>query len=108
MRQGFLRGSRYSPGNMDRGSREALFVGRHEVMDDVLSRITTSIRSSEKHFVLLVGPRGSGKTHFLALAYHRLLDRLDAASARDHRRGRPAQRGRVGRSHRTSTSWSES
>ena len=84
MRQGFLRGSRYSPGNMDRESLEALFVGRHEVMDDVLSRITTSIRSPEKHFVLLVGPRGSGKTHFLALAYHRLLDRLDAASAREH------------------------
>ena len=83
MRQGFLRGSRYSPGNMDRESLEALFVGRHEVMDDVLSRITTSIRSPEKHFVLLVGPRGSGKTHFLALAYHRLLDRFDAAGARD-------------------------
>ena len=83
MRQGFLRGSRYSPGNMDRESLEALFVGRHEVMDDVLSRIVTSIRSPEKHFVLLVGPRGSGKTHFLALAYHRLLDRLDVASARD-------------------------
>ena len=83
MRQGFLRGSRYSPGNMDRESLEALFVGRHEVMDDVLSRITTSIRTPEKHFVLLVGPRGSGKTHFLALAYHRLLDRLDATNVRD-------------------------
>ena len=84
MRQGFLRGSRYSPGNMDRESLEALFVGRHEVMDDVLSRITASIRSPEKHFVLLVGPRGSGKTHFLTLAYHRLLDRLDADNVRDH------------------------
>ena len=78
MRPGFLRGSRYSPGNMDRESLEALFVGRHEVMDDVLSRITTSVRSPEKHFILLVGPRGSGKTHFLALAYHRILDQLDS------------------------------
>ena len=83
MRQGFLRGSRYSPGNMDRESLEALFVGRREVMDDVLSRVTTSVRSPEKHFVLLVGPRGSGKTHFLALAYHRLLDRLDTDDARN-------------------------
>ena len=68
---------------MDRKSLEALFVGRHDVMEDVLSRITTSIRSPAKHCVLLVGPRGSGKTHFLALAYHRLLDRFDRANARD-------------------------
>ena len=83
MRQGFLRSSRYSPGNMDRESLEALFVGRREVMEDVLSRVTTSIRSPEKHYILLVGPRGSGKTHFLALAHHRLMDRVDAAGARD-------------------------
>ena len=84
MRQGFLRGSRYSPGNMDRESLEALFVGRDDVMDDVLSRVTTSMRSPEKHFILLVGPRGSGKTHFLALAHHRLMDRLNEAGARDN------------------------
>ena len=83
MREGFLRSSRYSPGNMDRESLEALFVGRGDDMEDVLSRVTTSIRSPEKHYILLVGPRGSGKTHFLALAYHRLMDRVDAADARD-------------------------
>ena len=83
MRQGFLRSSRYSPGNMDRESLEALFVGRREVMDDVLSRISRSVRSPEKHYVLLVGPRGSGKTHFLALAYHRLMDHFDTANVRD-------------------------
>ena len=82
MREGFLRSSRYSPGNMDRESLEALFVGRDDVMDDVLSRVTTSMRSPEKHYILLVGPRGSGKTHFLALAHHRLMDRVDAAGAR--------------------------
>ena len=83
MRQGFLRSSRYSPGNMDRESLEALFVGRGEVMEDVLTRVTTSIRSSEKHYILLVGPRGSGKTHLLALAYHRLMNRFDATDAQD-------------------------
>ena len=83
MRHGFLRSSRYSPGNMDRESLEALFVGRSDVMDDVLSRVTTSIRSPEKHYILLVGPRGSGKTHFLALAHHRLMDRFAAAGPRD-------------------------
>ena len=83
MRHGFLRSSRYSPGNMTRESLEALFVGRGDIMEDVLSRVDTSIRSPEKHYVLLVGPRGSGKTHFIALACHRLMDRLDTASARD-------------------------
>ncbi len=83
MKQGFLRSSRYSPGNMDRESLEALFVGRDDVMEDVLSRVTTSMRSPEKHYILLVGPRGSGKTHFLALAHHRLMDRVDAVGARD-------------------------
>ena len=84
MRQGFLRGSRYSPGNMDRESLEALFVGRREIMDDILSRVSRSVRNPEKHYVLLVGPRGSGKTHFLALAYHRLMDRFDTSDTRDH------------------------
>ena len=83
MREGFLRGSRYSPGNMDRESLEALFVGRQDVMEDVLSRITRSVQSPEKHYILLVGPRGSGKTHLLALAYHRLMDRLRADHACD-------------------------
>ena len=78
MRQGILRSSRYSPGNMDHESLEAVFVGRDDVMEDVLSRTTTSIRGAQKHYILLVGPRGSGKTHLLALAYHRLMVSFDA------------------------------
>ena len=83
MRQGILRSSRYSPGNMDRESLEAVFVGRDDVMEDVLSRITASIRSPQKQYILLVGPRGSGKTHLLALAYHRLIASFDADDAGD-------------------------
>ena len=83
MRDGFLRGSRYSPGNMDRQSLETLFVGRNDVMEDVLSRVMESIRGTNKHYILLVGPRGSGKTHLLALASHLLMDRIEAAKAED-------------------------
>ncbi len=68
---------------MNRESLEALFVGRDDVMENVLSRVTNATQTQAKHYVLLVGPRGSGKTHFLALAYHRLMDRLRAANARD-------------------------
>ena len=97
MRQGFLRSSRYSPGNLDRESLEALFVGRDDIMEDVLSRLTKSIGGQEKHYILLVGPRGSGKTHFLALARHRLMDRIGRAGASETRKS--------GESHRSST-WS--
>ena len=83
MRQGILHSSRYSPGNMDRESLEAVFVGRDDVMEDVLFRITTSIRDPQKHYLLLVGPRGSGKTHLLALAYHRLKASFDAEGTGD-------------------------
>ena len=83
MREGILRGSRYSPGNMDRESLEALFVGRHDELEDVLSRVMASVRSPEKHYILLVGPRGSGKTHFLALVHHELMDRFDAGNVLD-------------------------
>ena len=81
MRQGILRSSRYSPGNMDRESLEAVFVGRDDVMEDVLFRAATSIRGPQKHYILLVGPRGSGKTHLLALAYHRLMGSFDTDDA---------------------------
>ena len=83
MKQGLLRGSRYSPGNMDRASLEALFVGRSELMGDVLARAMESISSRRKHYLLLVGPRGSGKTHLLALAYHRLVEKLSEVGKRD-------------------------
>ena len=83
MRTGFLSSSRYSPGNMDRESLETLFVGRRDIMDDVLTRATGSIEASQKHYLLIVGPRGSGKTHFLALAHHRLMDHIEAVEATD-------------------------
>ena len=78
MKRGLVRSSRYSPSNMDRESLENLFVGRQKTMQDVIDRVTHSVESPDKHYILLVGPRGSGKTHFVALAYHRILDRLSA------------------------------
>ena len=83
VRKGFLKSSRYSPGNMDRGSLEALFVGRQKVMDDILTRAAASIEGPQKHYLLLVGPRGSGKTHFLTLAHHRLMDHIEQAEMAD-------------------------
>ncbi len=83
MRQGFLEGSRYSPGNMRQEALEALFVGREDHMRDVISRLVSSIQERQKHYLLLVGPRGSGKTHFLTLAYHRLMNQLSENYSRE-------------------------
>ena len=83
MRKGFVRSSRYSPGNMDRDSLEQLFVGRQAAMEDVVGRLVGSIDTANKHYILLVGPRGSGKTHFLTVAMHRILDALDGEAASD-------------------------
>ena len=81
MRRGFVKSSRYSPGNMDRDSLEHLFVGRQAAMDEVVDRIVHSVDSANKHYILLVGPRGSGKTHFVAVAMHRVLDALAVGDA---------------------------
>lgn len=83
MRLGLLRSSRYSPGNMSHESLEALFVGREDIMADVLTRVADSIDGPGNHYLLLVGPRGSGKTHLLALAFQRLLKQLQGTEVRD-------------------------
>lgn len=78
MKRGLVRNSRYSPGNLDRESLEALFVGRQPIMTDVVDTITSSIGTGKSGpFNLLVGPRGCGKTHFVSLAYHRIREAVD-------------------------------
>ncbi|XXF76367.1 tetratricopeptide repeat protein [Myxococcaceae bacterium GXIMD 01537] len=51
---------------------ERLFVGRHKIFNDVLKRLLASCTGQGKHYILLVGPRGSGKTHFVSLLAHKL------------------------------------
>jgi len=82
MSRGLVTTSRYSPGNMSGQALERLFVGRDALMKEVLKRITVSATRKEKHFILLVGPRGMGKTHFVSLAYHKLKTDPAYASAR--------------------------
>jgi tetratricopeptide (TPR) repeat protein len=82
MSRGIVRSSRFSPGNLDAESLETLFVGRMRLLDGVLRRLAKAARTKERHFFLLTGPRGSGKTHFVALAYQRLCRSRQYASAR--------------------------
>ncbi|WP_437335019.1 tetratricopeptide repeat protein [Sorangium sp. So ce394] len=73
MTRALVTSSKYSPGNMMPQALEALFVGREKTLSDVLKRIAASATGSGKHYILLVGPRGVGKTHFVALLHHRLM-----------------------------------
>lgn len=69
--------SRYTPSNLPRETLEALFVQREALAADTIDRIRDSALSGNIHNILLVGPRGCGKTHFVSLIAHRLAD--DAA-----------------------------
>ena len=51
---------------------EAIHVQRHEMLDDAVERIRESAATGNKHHLLFVGPRGTGKTHLVTLLVHRL------------------------------------
>ena len=50
---------------------ESLFVVRHHILDNLMSSVKELGATPSPHHTLLVGPRGSGKTHLISLVYHR-------------------------------------
>ena len=64
--------SRFSPGSMSHETLEAVFVQRHKLAEQLVKRIRASVLGKSKHYQLLIGPRGIGKTHLMALVYHRI------------------------------------
>src|SRR6185437_1821735 len=52
---------------------EEIFVQRHELLADIVERVRESATTGNKHHVLLIGPRGIGKTHLIALLHHRIV-----------------------------------
>ncbi len=73
--------SRFTPSLMSRELLERLFVVRERKLDAILARVDAAASTSERNHTLLVGPRGAGKTHLVALAYHRINDRRSAGAA---------------------------
>src|SRR5262245_49738568 len=80
MTRGLVRTSRYSPGNMDKESLSALSVGRDKLKRDILRKLTASATGKEKHYILLVGQRGVGKTHLVWEIHDRLEDAHSSAT----------------------------
>jgi tetratricopeptide (TPR) repeat protein len=57
---------------MSHEALEAIFVQREPLIARLVALTRDSILTPTKHYTLLIGPRGIGKTHLIALLYHRL------------------------------------
>jgi DNA-binding MarR family transcriptional regulator len=63
---------RFSPSQTDPELLETISVGREPLLQNVLEKIHDSATSGSTQHVLLWGPSGIGKSHFLSLLFHRL------------------------------------
>ncbi|NJR75874.1 MAG: MarR family transcriptional regulator, partial [Scytonema sp. CRU_2_7] len=70
MKSTFL--SRFTPSLMAPEILEAILVQRHQLADYLVELIRESALTANKHFRLLLGMRGIGKTHMITLVYHRV------------------------------------
>ncbi len=73
--------SAYTPSNTDREVLKRIFVQRERLLDKIVERLARSMLTDDKHHVLLVGPRGSGKTHLVTLVEYELRGREELSDA---------------------------
>lgn len=67
--------STFSPAGMPAELLEKTFVQRERLAERLTQLFVESALTDSKHHVLLVGPRGIGKSHLVSLIYHRLLNK---------------------------------
>ncbi|MBV9851436.1 MAG: tetratricopeptide repeat protein [Armatimonadetes bacterium] len=83
----------FTPSLMSPETLEDLFVRREPLAQRLTALIRESALTQNKHHTLLIGPRGIGKTHMVALVYYRiramadLRDRLRVAWLREEEWG---------------------
>ncbi len=66
------RHSRYSPHLVAPADLERLFVGRDDLLARLVNDVRDSVADGSGRYVLIVGPRGAGKSHLSALLRARL------------------------------------
>lgn len=71
--------SAYTPSSTDRELLKRIFVQREKLLEQVVDRLSRSMTTGDKHQILLVGPRGSGKTHLVSLAIGELQKKEELA-----------------------------
>ncbi len=67
---------RYFPETLDKETLRYLLVGRQKILDELIKEAEQTSQSGTPRFILLVGPRGIGKSHLMTLLYHRVRDEL--------------------------------
>jgi len=67
--------STFSPAGMPAELLEKTFVQRERSAERLTQLFVESALTDSKHHVLVVGPRGIGKSHLVSLIYHRLLNK---------------------------------
>ncbi|MCC5828526.1 MAG: tetratricopeptide repeat protein [Phycisphaeraceae bacterium] len=70
MKSAFL--SRFTPSLLPPEALEHMFVQRSRLAGTIVAGLRESGLTSGKHYYLVTGPRGIGKTHLVSLVYHRL------------------------------------
>ncbi|MCY2991436.1 MAG: AAA family ATPase [Planctomycetota bacterium] len=73
--------SAYTPSNTDRELLKRIFVQRERLLDRIVDRLARSMLTDDKHHILLIGPRGSGKTHLVSLIEYELRRRSELSDA---------------------------
>src|SRR5580658_2755569 len=63
---------RFTPSRTEPQLLEEIFVQRRDLLADIVERVRESAVTGNKHQILLIGPRGIGKTHLIALLHHRI------------------------------------
>jgi len=71
--------STFNPSAMPSNLIEGAFVQREKMASRLVDIFEDGARRESKHNVLLVGPRGIGKSHLVSLVYHRLKAKADLA-----------------------------
>jgi tetratricopeptide (TPR) repeat protein len=69
--------SAFTPSLMSPQELETILVQRQDLAQELLEKIVLSATTPAKHYALLIGMRGMGKTHLVALIYYRLLAEFD-------------------------------
>jgi hypothetical protein len=64
--------SRFTPSLMSSDALESIFVQRERLLQEILDYVRGSATTTSKQHILLVGPRGLGKTHLISLIYYRV------------------------------------
>ncbi|HVK06638.1 MAG TPA: AAA family ATPase, partial [Armatimonadaceae bacterium] len=65
----------FTPGRMSHATLEAILVKRQALAESLVRGVAESVLTPAKHQVLLLGPRGMGKSFLVNLVYHRVRER---------------------------------